>query len=474
MTKQKQTDKGTATGNELTPLLNRATPEQMAAFDMDKELVCFMFDEAFYSNILRHLSKIEDTTGQVPTAGVIADKEKLAFKLYWNRGFCAALTRDQMRGLLIHECLHLVYEHTTKRRLEPHVVANWAADLAINSTIRPEWLPEGGLIPGQAFKPLTAKEISSMPPDRVARYNRLSSLIASFPTHETQEWYFERLMEDDQIRKDIEDEAKGASSIKPEDLRVDGNGNLTDKDGNPVVVVPGTTDHHEGWGEVDGEVKDILDQKVKDALAEAVRKADSSNQWGSVPHETRAQLRKLVSKEVRWQDVLKRFIGFAQLSNRQTTWTRINQKNPGGTTGARKQLQAKIAIYVDQSGSVDDTSLGLLMGELEQLSKRADFVFYPFDTQVGEGREYKRRRFKPFERTRCGGTDFQVACNHGDDLCKKGKVNGYLILSDGECYKPTPSRYRRGYLIVPGRKLMFAPDTKDFVIQMTAGKDTKQ
>ena len=66
-----------------------------------------------------------------------------------------------------------------------------------------------------------------------------------------------------------------------------------------------------------------------------------------------------------------------------------------------------------------------------------------------------------------------MACNHGDDLCKKGKVNGYLILSDGECYKPTPSRYRRGYLIVPGRKLMFAPDTKDFVIQMTAGKDTK-
>ena len=55
---------------------------------------------------------------------------------------------------------------------------------------------------------------------------------------------------------------------------------------------------------MDGEVKDILDQKVKDALAEAVRKADSSNQWGSVPHETRAQLRQLVSKEVRWQDVL--------------------------------------------------------------------------------------------------------------------------------------------------------------------------
>jgi len=466
-----KTDKGTATGSDLTPLLNKATPEQMKAFDMDRELVRFMFNEAFYSNILRHLSKVE--TKQIPTIGVIADKEKLAFKLYWNRSFMAALTPEQVRGLLIHECLHLVYEHTTKRRMEPHVVANWAADLAINSTIKPEWLPEGGFIPGKAFKPLTAEERKVMDEERIARYQRLSALIASFPTHKTQEWYFERLMEDDQIREDIEDEAKGAGSIKPEDLRVDKDGNLTDKDGNPVVVVPGTTDHHEGWGEVDGEVKDILDQKVKDALAEAVRKADSSNQWGSVPHETRSQLRKLVSKEVRWQDVLKRFIGFAQSSNRQTTWTRLNRKNPGGSTGARKQLQAKIAIYVDQSGSVDDTSLGLLMGELEQLSKRADFVFYPFDTQVGEGVEFRRRRFKMPARTRCGGTDFQVAANHGDEQCRKGAVNGYLILSDGECYKPKPSRYRRGYLIVPGRKLYFEPDAKDFVIQMTGGKEEK-
>ena len=468
-----KTDKGTATGSDLTPLLNKATPEQMKAFNMDRELVRFMFDEAFYSHILRHLSKIEDTTGQVPTAGVIADKEKLAFKLYWNRGFCAALTRDKMRGLLIHECGHLIYEHTTKRRMEPHIVANWAGDLAINSTIKPEWLPEGGLIPGKAFKPLTAEERKSMDEKRIARYERLSGLIASFPTHKTQEWYFDRLMEDDQIREDIEDEAKNGGSIKPEDLRVDENGNLTDKDGNPVVIVPGTTDHHEGWGEVDGEAKDILDQKVKDALAEAVRKADSNNQWGSVPHETRSQLRKLVSKEVRWQDVLKRFIGFSQSTSRSTTWTRLNLRNPGGSTGARKQLQAKIAIYVDQSGSVDDTSLSLLMGELEQLSKRADFVFYPFDTQVGEGVEFRRRRFKMPARTRCGGTDFQAAANHGDEQCRKGAVNGYLILSDGECYKPKPSRYRRGYLIVPGRKLYFEPDAKDFVIQMTGGEEEK-
>ena len=459
--------KTTATGSDLTPLLNRATDKQMAEFKMDRELIRFMFDEPFYANILRHLSKIEDTTGQIPTAGVIADKEKLQFKLYWSRSFCAALDQLKMRGLLIHECLHLVFEHTTKRRMEPHAVANWAADLAINSIIPEDWLPTGGLIPGRSFKTLTAEEIDSMSQDRLERYNRLSTLIASLPTHKTQEWYFEKLTEDDQIKKDIMGESCKGASIDPSDLRVDENGNLTDKDGNPVVVMPGTTDHHEEWGEVDGEAKEILDQKVKDALSKAIAKADSSSSgWGSVSHDARSNLRKLVSREIRWQDILKRFIGYSQSSLRSTTWSRLNVRNPGGSTGVRKSLQAKIAVYVDQSGSVDDRSLGLLMGELEGLSKVADFVFYPFDTKVGEGIEFKRRRFKPFERTLGGGTSFQVAADHGDNLCRKGKINAYLILSDGECSKPTPTRNRRGYIVVPGRKLYFKADKKDIVIQM--------
>jgi predicted metal-dependent peptidase len=471
MTKQKS--KGTSEGSELTRVLNQATPEQMAAFDMDRALVRFLFDEAFYSHILRHLSKIEDTTGVVPTAGVLADPEKLAFKLYWNRSFCASLPKDKMRGLLIHEALHLVYEHTTSRRLEPHLIANWAADLAINSTIKPDWLPDGGLIPGKPFRQLTPAQRQSIGEERAQQHDHLSTLIASFPTHKTQEWYFERLMEDPQTKKAIEDAAKSNKGIDPGDLRVDENGNLTDKDGNPVVVMPGPTDCHDGWGEMKGEVKDILDQKVKDALAEAVRKADSSNQWGSVSHETRAQLRKLVSKEVRWQDVLKKFIGFSQSSTRSTTWTRLNLRIPGGSTGSRKQYQAKIAVYVDQSGSVDDTSLSLLMGELDQLAKRADFVFYPFDTKVGEGTEFRRRRFKIPPRTQQGGTCFQAASDHGDEQCRKGAISGYIILSDGECSKPKPTRYRRGYLIVPGRKLYFEPDAKDFCIQMTGGSKEK-
>jgi len=467
------TDNKSTAGETLTPVLNQATQAQLENFNMDTELVRFMFAEPFYANILRHLSKIEDTTGRVPTAGVIADPEKLSFKLYWSKKFCAALSHKQLQGLFIHECLHLIFEHTTKRALQPHLIANWAADLAINSIIPKESLPEGGLIPGCAFKPLTQAQIEAMTPEQLTRYTKLSALIASLPTHKSQEWYFNKLMEDPTVQQAIEEAAKEAGGLKPEDLRVDANGNLTDKDGNSVTIVPGTTDHHDGWGEgIGGEAKDILDEKVKSALANAIKKADASNQWGSCPHETRSELRKLVSRQIRWQAVLKRFVGFSRSTVRQTTWTRLNNKVPGGAPGARKKLQAKIAVYVDQSGSVDDQSLSLLMAELDNLSALADFVFYPFDTQVGEGREYKRRRFKMPPRERAGGTDFQAAADHGDDLCRKGVVNGYMIMSDGECSKPTPSRYRRGWVIVPGRQLLFTPDQKDLVIQMTDDRNS--
>ena len=68
--------------------------------------------------------------------------------LFWNREFLAGLTNKKMLGLLKHECLHLVFGHTSERRRDPHLIWNYSTDLAINSIIPMDELPEGGLIPG--------------------------------------------------------------------------------------------------------------------------------------------------------------------------------------------------------------------------------------------------------------------------------------------------------------------------------------
>ena len=73
------------------------------------------------------------------------------------------------------------------------------------------------------------------------------------------------------------------------------------------------------------------------------------------------------------------------------------------------------------------------------------------------------------ERTRCGGTDFEAPTRHANK--NKSRFDGYLILTDGECYEPTtPNRLKRGWVITPGRKLYFEPSKRDFVIRMKEPK----
>ena len=123
----------------------KVSDEEMAKFSLSEHLVDFLWNEPFYSRILRSLNKVEST--HIPTAGVSAVNGELT--LWWNRRFMAGLSRKQVRGLLKHECLHLVFGHTTERRKDPHIIWNYGTDLAINSTIPESELPEGGLIPGR-------------------------------------------------------------------------------------------------------------------------------------------------------------------------------------------------------------------------------------------------------------------------------------------------------------------------------------
>ena len=49
----------------------------------------------------------------------------------------------------------------------------------------------------------------------------------------------------------------------------------------------------------------------------------------------------------------------------------------------------------------------------------------------------------------------------------KEKFEAYIILTDGGAEKPSPSRVRRGWVLVPGRELAFGEaDAKDVVVKM--------
>lgn len=410
---------------------------KMSQKDLDSHIVRLMLEEPFYAGVLRGVNYIR--TNSIPTAGVTTKDCEIT--MLWNPHFMDSLTRDQIKGLLKHESMHLALCHTTDRRMEPHIIHNYATDLAINSDIPKNELPEGGLIPGEEFKSLTEEQVSKMSDEAVARYYRISSKISSLPSNMSSEWYFTELLEDEEVSKDIQDSS--------------------DQDGSEMM------DSHEGWGEgLTEEEKEIVKAKIKQSVSDAAKECDRTGRWGSVGAETRDEIRRIITNEVNWRAVLKKFCGFSRRGTRTTSWTRLNKKYAGLVSGVKRGYTSSIAVYIDQSGSVGKDDLELAFGELAGLTKRTSFTTFHFDTSVDVDSETSWSRGKTPEayRTRCGGTDFECVTQHANK--NSHRFDGYIIITDGEAAKPSAGRLKRGWLLVPSSRMAFTPSNRDFVMEM--------
>jgi len=222
---------------------------------------------------------------------------------------------------------------------------------------------------------------------------------------------------------------------------------------------------------VSDEDRQLVEGKLRQAISEATKKADRNNSWGTVPAAMRDHIRKMVSGEIPWQSILRQFVGQTIHADRRETVTRLSRKLPYSLPGTTYNYRPKIGVYIDQSGSVSDEWLSMLFGELQSLASKCDFFVYHFDTEVDEASRThwkKGTKIAP-HRTRCGGTDFEAPTKHA--LTGKGKdCDAYIILTDGCAPKPSPSRKRRGWVIVPDQKLYFDKDGNDVLIQMKGAK----
>ena len=412
----------------------KASKEEIDNFDLTKYLVDFLWTEPFYSRILRSLNKIESTT--IPTAGVSAADGNIT--LWWNREFMAGLPKKHIIGLLKHECLHLVFGHTTERRKEPHLIWNYATDLAINSTIPRHELPDGGLIPGEYLN-LDKDQKENMSEKEIETFEKLSNLIGSLPTNKTSEYYFEKLMSDDDIKEMLSSEGG--------DLKI-------------------SFDDHDGWDNIPDEQKELIKGKIKEIIKEAAQEANNRN-WGSITSETRQEIMKMLSSEIKWESLLRRFCGFTKRDERISSVRKLNRKYPGIHSGYKKIYKPMIAVYIDESGSVSDQELAKFYAELDNLSNRTDFYVYKFDHQVDEKSSFlwKKKTRPNMKRSLVGGTSFDAVTKHAIE--NKKKFDGYIVLTDGGAPKPRISKgLKRCWVLATGCQLMFEADRSDIVINV--------
>ena len=403
--------------------------------DFNKLMVNFLLTEPFFASIMRLIRKRRTTAPEIPTAGVAMERDW--FTMYWNPEFIAKLDKTQFFGLLKHECYHLIFKHVTTRKQDPHLMWNIATDLAINSIIPPNELPEGGLRPGQAFKDMS----SIQDPKAAERAKKISDFIVSLPLGKASEWYMEQLMKDPEMQKEIENHFEGEECGF--DVHLDGDGELTDSE------------------------RELIEGKLKQSIKEAADRAQKTNGWGSVSADVKQQIFSSMDDSVDWKKALHYFCGTKQKANKSKTFRRVNRKYPYVHPGRKVSRTSSLAIYIDQSGSVSDSGIAAFFDALNMLAKDVSFTVYHFDTRVDEDSKYNWRKNKKYNlpmRTLTGGTCFQSVENHFRQ--KAAEYDGYIIMTDGCAPKPQTSVSKRAWVLLPNYKLEFAVDPRDAVISM--------
>ena len=384
-------------------------------FDLELQLYSLLKDEPFFSALSRRINKSKTTA--IPTAGVRVNPKTGRYEMVYNPEFFEKLAPVERSGVLKHEFYHLIFEHVTGRLPPEGLTKMWnvATDLAINSFLVGE-LPEGGCIPQQAP-------------------------FENYPLEQSAEFYFDMLKKDEQFNQDPQDGQGNGDG----DGQGEGQGSPSGSGGG----LPDSLDDHSGWGEdVDQGMKEVAEQRLKEDLKQIVDEMNSSGKsWGSVGAKTRKQIQDFITPKVDWRKVLRYFIKTSQRANKRSTVRRLNRRFPYIHAGRKVTRQAKIAISIDQSGSVDDKMLALFFAELSSLAKYATFTIIPFDTEVAEDQvwEWKKGRKHTWERVLTGGTDF----NPPTEYVNNRDFDAHLILTDMMAPKPKPSKVQRAWVTIP-------------------------
>ena len=390
----------------------------MTDFNLNMHTARLLLNEPFFAALSRRINK--SASAAIPTAGVKVNPETATMEMLYNPEFFAKLTDDERTDVLKHEFYHLIFEHVTGRLPEEGMSKLWniATDLAINSHLNN--LPEGCCMPGVG-------------------------LFAELPKGKSAEWYFEKLKKMMEDEKKEQGEQDGDSEGEGNESQ-DGSGDGSGGSGGGRLSDMDSMDDHSGWGE--GEAADaateIAKERLKDALKKAASEASEAGSWGTVSASTRKEIMERLTTKVDWRKVLRYFIKTSQRANKRSTVRRLNKRYPRIHAGSKTNRVARIAISIDQSGSVSDRMLAAFYSELDKLAQLAEFTVVPFDTEVAEDKVYvwKKGSRKAWERVMCGGTCFDAPTRY----VNAGNFDGHIVLTDLCAPKPIASSCQRMWM----------------------------
>lgn len=412
---------------------------------LDKLILKLFTEEPFYAGVMLNIRRYEDYS--IPTAAVGYEPKVGRFVLRYNPEFIGGMKTNEALAIFKHEMMHVIFKHVTDRCAPADQygmqIWNFATDLAINSHLVKE-LPRFTVT-----KDKKVKEWEFIVPGQ--------GMFAKYPPHQSAEWYLQKILSDDDIKKVY---VPGPGSGQPGDG--DGNSGRQTKDQNGVGDMVG--DHSE-WGN-GSENKESHGQLGKAELNRVLRegkKRAMTQGWGTVPVSMQEHILAHLEPKIDWRSVLRFFIRGSQRADKYSSFKSYNRRYPYQQPGRRVHRTAKIAIAIDQSGSVSDDLLSKFFGELNSLAKLATFDVVPFDYVVHEDKVFtwKKGSKKHTERVAHGGTNFEAPTSYVNQ--NKQIYDALIVLTDMGAPKPGPC-------LVP--RLWITEKTYENHISEVAGRET--
>lgn len=382
-------------------------------FDLNRRTHRLLQDEPFYCAISMRVTKVASEA--IPTAGVRVNPHSGFFEMIYNPSFFEQLNEREQALVLMHEFDHLIFEHVTGRLPVEGMTKEWnhATDLAING---PRFR-ESGISSGKLY------DMALIP-------GKQGSPYADLPFGKTAEFYLPYCKK---VLEEMEKNSGEGQDGQP------GNGSPGEGDPN------GGFDNHEGWNDSENpiptEIREMAKERLKDAMRAGARDATAKASWGSVPADMRQRILDALQPKVDWRQTLRYFVRTSQRADKSTTIKKINRRYPYQHPGRKTNRTAKLAISIDQSGSVSDRMLAEFFAELRKLSTLVEFTVIPFDTRIEESLIYtwKKNQKHKVERVMCGGTDF----NAPTEYVNEKHFDGHIILTDMCAPKPVNSKCQR-------------------------------
>jgi len=342
-------------------------------------------DYVFYGHMIGQCSIIIEDMSAAAAVSFQLDH----YNLHINPTKFDEFTLEQQLACLKHEMLHILNGHVMRKEDRNHIAFNYATDCAINQLINPNHLGQGWILPANF-------------PSKKKVPNDLSS-----------EQYYE-MIDKDQLPED-----------EPQDGEDEGEGN---GGGNPQPG-NGQGGGHQKWNESQGD-EDLQKDVTKNMIEKAVNQTQKSR--GDIPSQISNYLDMFTRKaELNWKKVLRGIVGNKKVNTRKTIMRR-DRRNPNFAhiKGKTKDRMFDLLLISDVSGSVSDTALLALWGEVRHICDitKTPVKLIQVDTRPAKPMELAKKS-KIIQRQAAGGTYLSPAL----DMAHKHKIpyNAIVVTTDG-------------------------------------------